>query len=142
MNRRNPFDEIERFFDRMSSQFEDFDEWRSWETSWPGRLKVDIADHGEEFEVTADLPGYQKDDIEVELTEDRLRIAADRETDTEETEGHYVKRERSRQSVSRTVTLPEPVSESGVAATFNHGVLSVTLPKAGGGEEAHRIDID
>lgn len=143
MNRRNPFDEIERFFERMSEQFEDMDDWSSFETALPSRLKIDIADHGEEYEVTADLPGYDKEDIEVELAEDRLRIAAEHEAESEEEEpGRYVKRERSKQSVSRSVTLPEPVDEEGVEARFRNGVLTVTLQKAGGGEDAHRIDIE
>ena len=142
-SRRNPFDEIERLFERMSEQFDDFDDLGSFEKSWPTRLKVDIADHGEEYQVTADLPGYAKEDIDVELADDRLRISAEHESETEEVDpARYVKRERSKQSMNRSVTLPEPVDETGVEASFRNGVLTVTLPKVGGGDDAHRIDIE
>lgn len=142
-SRRNPFDEIERLFERMSEQFDDFDDLGSWEKSWPTRLKVDIADHGEEYQVTTDLPGYVKEDIDVELVEDRLRIAAEHESETEaEDPARYVKRERSKQSMSRSISLPGPVDESGVEASFRNGVLTVTLPKAGSRDDAHRIDIE
>lgn len=143
MSRRNPFDEIERFFERMSEQFEDFDDFGSLETAWPGQLKVDVADYGDEYEVTADLPGFSKDEIDVELAEDRLHISADREEETEESEpGRYVRKERKSRSMSRSVTIPEPIEESAVEASFRNGVLTVTLPKAEGSEDAHRIDIE
>lgn len=143
MSRRNPFDEIERFFERMSDQFEDVDDWRSIQPAWPGQLKVDVADYDDEYEVTADLPGYEKEDIDVELADDRLHISAEHEEEHEESEpGRYVRQERSKESTSRSVTLPEPVDEEAVSAQFQNGVLTVTLPKLSGGEESHRIDIE
>lgn len=143
MSRRNPFDEIERFFDRMSQQFEDIDDIKGFQAPWPGQLKVDVADYGDEYEVTADLPGYDKADISVELTDDRLRIAAEHEeASEEESPGQYVRKERSKQSVNRSVTLPEHVDETAVEARFKNGVLTVTLPKAEDAEDAHSIDIE
>ncbi len=143
MSRRNPFEEIERFFDRMSEQFEDIDDIKGIQAPWPGQLKVDVADYGDTFEVTADLPGFSKEDISVQLTDDRLKISADHEEESEaESPGQYVRKERSKQSVSRTVTVPERVEESAVEARFKNGVLSVTLPKAEEAEDAHSIDIE
>lgn len=143
MSRRNPFDEIERFFDRMSDQFEDFDDLGGIQSHWPGQLKVDVADLGEEYEVRADLPGFSKEEIGVELRDDTLRISADREeTSEEESPDQYVRKERSKQSVSRSVKIPEPVEEAEVKARFRNGVLTVTLPKAHGEEDAHSIDIE
>lgn len=138
-----PFDEIERLFDRMSEQFQDVEEWSAIESAWPGRLKVDVAEFDGSFEVTADLPGFETDDIEVELVDEQLRISAESETEeSEEEPGRYVKRERRERSVDRRVSLPAPVEADAVEASFKNGVLTVCLPKAAAETEAHRIDIE
>ncbi|MFB6068816.1 MAG: Hsp20/alpha crystallin family protein [Halobacterium sp.] len=143
MRRNNPFDDIERMLERMAEQFEGVDEFRSFEAPFGGRLKVDVEDLPDEYVVTADLPGFEKADIEVELADETLRIAADRETAAESEEaGHYVRRERSRESMSRSVSLPEPVDEDGVSARFKNGVLTVTLPKLHTAADSHSIDIE
>ena len=140
--RTNPFEEIQRLFDRMAEQFEDFDDWGAFEAAMPGRISLDVAEYDDEFVVTADLPGYERDDIDVELSDDRLRIAADHEEDTEAEEpGRYVRRERRKRSMSRTITLPEPVDDEAVSATFRHGVLTITLGKAAEAD-SHTIDIE
>lgn len=120
MNRDDPFAEIERLFDELTAVA-------------PGgaSLAVDVLDAGDAFEVTADLPGYDTGDIDVKLLDGRrLRIAAERDTETEHGDGRFVTRERRRQSVSRTVSLPEPVDESDPEAAYSNGVLTVRLPKA------------
>ncbi|MFB6153466.1 MAG: Hsp20/alpha crystallin family protein [Halodesulfurarchaeum sp.] len=141
--RSNPFEEIQRMLDRMSEQFEDVDTLRDFEPALPGRLRVDVEDYGDEFQVTADLPGFTKSDLDVELSENRLRIAAEHEEESESEEPErYVRRERRTQSVSRTITLPEEVDDEGVEATFRNGVLTVTLPKLVAEEDTHQIDIE
>ena len=108
---------------------------------------IDVADRGDEFVVTADLPGYQTEDIDLTLRGDELRINAERaqesETSGEEDEtGRYIRKERRHQSVSRAVTLPEQVDEENVSAQYRNGVLTVTLPKTNAEEDdSHRIDI-
>ena len=142
-SRRNPFEDLERLFDQMGKQFEDLPAWEGLDYPMSSQLKVDVVEHDDEFEVTADLPGFAKEDIDVELVDDRLRIEAEHEEEIEEGEpGRYVRRERSKQSMSRTITLPEEVDEENVEAHFRNGVLSVTLQKLVGSEEAHRIDIE
>lgn len=118
----NPFEDLEEFFERMRSELE---------TGLPApraSISVDIADRGDEFVVTADLPGFEKDQIEVTVTGSTLRIHADRET-TAAADGEYIRRERHRESLDRSVTLPESVEETAVEATHSNGVLSITLPK-------------
>ncbi|MGM0398250.1 MAG: Hsp20/alpha crystallin family protein [Halobacteriota archaeon] len=140
MRRGNPFEDIERMLERMSEQFEDVS---GSDLGFQRRLNVDVEDRPEEYVVTADLPGFGKDDIEVELAEQTLRIAAEQESEAETEEpGRYVRRERSRESMSRSVSLPEAVEEEGVEARFKNGVLTVTLPKAYGSEDTHQIDIE
>jgi HSP20 family protein len=143
-SRTNPFSELERFFDRMSEQFE-----RSsgdWEMGWnalPGRsMAVDLADHDDEYVLEADLPGFEKDDIDVRITDHTLHIEAEREEATETESENYVRRERSHRATSRSITLPSEVETDGIEATYDAGVLRVTVPKAEPLSESHRIDVN
>jgi len=137
---RNPFDEIERMFDRMSHQFETLDE-----DLFEGSVAVDVEDTGDSFVVTADLPGFDGDDIDVELSGETLTLSAahseSTETEDEDDDHRYIRRERHEQSVNRSIRLPEPVEEDENEASYNNGVLTVTLPKVGSGE-GHDIPIN
>lgn len=135
---RNPFDEIERMFDRMSSQFDPAEGG-----GLGGSVAVDVEDAGDEYVVTADLPGYDRADIDVQLAGERLTVSADHTdaTTAEEQDGRYVRKERRQRSVSRTVRLPGTVDEDDTEAEYNNGVLTVTLPKAGV-DDGHDIPIN
>lgn len=132
----NPFEEIEQLFDRMSQELGE-----GTLAGVAGSILVDVEDRTDAFVVTADVPGFSKDEIDVTLSDRTLRIAADRETEAEETEADFIRRERHRESASRTVRLPEAVDEEGISATYEHGVLTVTLPKIGG-DGGHRIEVE
>ncbi|WP_181687376.1 Hsp20/alpha crystallin family protein [Halorhabdus salina] len=137
----NPFDEIERMFEQMSRQFESFDP-----TDVAGSLggvPVNVRDEGDQFVVTADLPGYESDDIDVTLPDtSTLRISAETESDAtsedEEEESVFVRRERHQQSVSRSVSLPDRVASEETDASYQNGVLTVTLPKERPDDEGGR----
>lgn len=139
--RSNPFEELERLMDRLNRQFdtdlggvEDLDRMG-------GGIAVDVRDAGDEYVVSADLPGFDTDDIEVELHDDHLDVTADHEEDTAEEGDTYVRRERRHRSVARTVSLPGPVDEERVDASYKNGVLTVTLPKAEP-DEGHSIEVE
>lgn len=138
---RNPFDEIERMFDRMSEQFETLDEdLRSH------RVDVDLVDTGDAYVVRADLPGYDRAEIDVELAGDTLSISADHTADTEAREatdeGTYIRRERSKRSVDRSVRIPGEVDEEGTEAQYSDGVLTVELSKAHADEDGRDIPVN
>lgn len=139
MSRRNPFDELERMLDRMSEQFgQEFGEI-------PGQRRgpaIDVAERDDEIVVTADLPGYEREDIAVTLRDGDLRIEAGHRTESEQTEGDYVRRERRQEAVSRSVSLPVPVDEDGTSATYTNGVLTVSLPKVDREQGGRSIDIE
>jgi HSP20 family protein len=139
VNRRNPFDEIERMFERMNEQFEDVGGASEMEG---GRISVDVAETDDEVTVTADLPGFEKDDIDISVREGRLTIRAEREEATETEEETYHRRERVHREVSRTLRLPADVQEEEASATYQNGVLTVTLPKVQAGPEGHSIDVE
>jgi len=98
---------------------------------------VDVEDRGREFVVTADLPGLRKQDVDIAVRKDRVRIAADFESDPD---GRYLRRGRDRASGERVrvLRLPQRVDEKRVSATFQDGVLRVHLRKAGG----RRVDVE
>ena len=145
--RSNPFEELERLFERMSRQFNDAT--RTWEEEGPfggwrtemESVSIDLAETDDEFVVTADLPGFERDDVDIRVTDHTLRIEADREAATEEHEAEYLRRERRHESVRRSIRLPDEVDKDAVTATMKHGVLTVTLPRLAV-EEARSIDIE
>jgi HSP20 family protein len=153
MRRSNPFDEFETMFDRMNRQFEEmsrrFDESgmrRRYDESGLGRsgsMAVDVATHDDSVVVTADLPGFSKEQIGLTVANGSLTIRAERETTDEETTGEYVRRERRSSSFARTIGLPVEVDEDAATASYANGVLTVTLPTLSTDvETGHRIDID
>jgi HSP20 family protein len=135
---RNPFDEIERMFEQMDKGLKTFD------SSLTQGVPVDLLDEGESYVVTADLPGYEKENIDVRLSGSTLMIRAERHAETEETdsEGDYVRRERSRESVNRSVQLPERVAQDDTDASYQNGVLTVTLPKETSLDSGESIPIE
>lgn len=136
-----PFDNLEKVLDRISRQVE---EGMLEGTGFPvpGTVAVDVVETDEAYIVTADLPGYDHDEIEVTLHERTLELEAEREVDVEENVERYLRRERRRQSVSRRLTLPEAVDEEGVTASYEDGVLTVELPKRFDDDESRQIDIE
>ena len=138
-DRPNPFDEIERFFEQMNESFGG--------VSMPAGLHdiaVDVAETETAVVVTADLPGFDADDIDITLSGRELTIDADRESAAEERDARYVRRERSHSRLSRTVSLPDEVEEESARASYRNGVLTVTLQRerAEGDDDSHRIDIE
>ena len=138
----NPFEELDELIERMNDQFGELS--RTFEGgSVLSEISVDVADHGEEIVVTADLPGFAEADIDLRADEDSVTLSAEAETETVEDDTHYHRKERTHQSVSRQVPLPEAVDAAAASATYTNGVLTVTLPKldpdAPGG---HEIDVE
>ena len=137
MKTTNPFDEIEQLLDRTPFAGERT-RGRDLRT-----VDIDIAEYDDEFVVTADLPGFGREEIDVRVHDDRLTIAAERDTEREDAERRYLRRERRHESVTRTVDLPTTVRSADAAATYRHGVLTVTVPlDPVDADEGHRIDVN
>ena len=105
---------------------------------------IDMTDKGDRIEVTVEVPGVEEKDLEVQLSDSALTIRGEKATETETGEADkagYIL-ERSYGSFSRTLPLPVDVEASSVTATFDKGVLRVTLPKSPDSKERNRkIDI-
>lgn len=129
----SPFAEIDRLFEGFFPSG-----WiRPLHHTWPelaapftGRApKVDIVERDKEFVVRAELPGVDKNNLDVTLTDDSVTIKATAKKENEEEAGDYHHREISQGSFSRKVTLPIAVQSDNAQAVFKNGVLTLTLPK-------------
>ena len=114
---------------RWMETFEPFG-WR-----WPvgvdfeRSFRLDVIDREKELVVRGELPGVDKDDIEVTVMGDRLMIEAEREFDEEESEAAFFRREVGYGKLMRTLRLPFEVDADHVRAELKDGILEIMLPK-------------
>lgn len=104
---------------------------------------VDVIDEEDKIRTIAELPGFKKEDIDISIEDRYLNIRAERE-DEKEDEGkgkEYLRRERSSGMIQRRILLPQEINTENVKATYNNGILEVTLPKAEI-KTRKKIDID
>jgi HSP20 family protein len=145
-----PFGLLERFADDIDRVFDDFGfgrwrgrDWastaRSGSSMWAPEVEVFQRNH--ELVVHADLPGTNKDDVHVDVTENNITISGERRQEWEtEREGVY-RTERSYGSFCRSVPLPEGAITDQAKATFKDGVLEITIPAPPEQARARRLEI-
>lgn len=104
-------------------------------------FKMDVQDMEESFVIEAEMPGIQKDEINLEMEENTLRIEVKREELKEENEKNYVHKERKFTSMSRKIYLRD-VKEDEIDAKLENGVLTITVPKVERAEKVKQIDIN
>jgi HSP20 family protein len=146
--RRTPFDEMDRMFDQMrrsmrspwSGRFDDGDlpEMDRWMDARESNMSVERD--GEDYVVLADLPGFEKEELDLRFEDGLLTVRGRHETSEASETGSST---RSR-SVFERVSLPGDVVEDAITATYRNGVLEVRLPAVDPAPEddSHRIDID
>ncbi|NLL81400.1 MAG: Hsp20/alpha crystallin family protein [Tissierellia bacterium] len=91
-------------------------------------FKVDIQDNEKEYVIEAQLPGVNKDEIDLEFEKGRLTISVQREETVDEEKKNYVHKESRYCSMSRSVYLRDALQE-GVKAKLDSGILTITVPK-------------
>jgi HSP20 family protein len=91
---------------------------------------VEVADTENSIDVTAELPGVSKEDVDVDLENNVLTIRGEKKQQKEEKEKEHYLFERYYGSFQRSFSLPAPVDESSVKAEFRNGVLKIHLDKA------------
>lgn len=150
----SPFSLMRRFSDEMDRLFGDFGVGRGLASGF-GREFDRLAElegsmwspQVEAFEregkliVRADLPGLTKDDIDVDVTNDAIKIRGERRQEKEETEEGYYRSERSYGSFYREIPLPSGVNGEEANATFRNGVLEITMPAPARQPSSRRIEI-
>lgn len=91
--------------------------------------KVDISETDSEYEISAELPGIDEKDIELDVSDGMLTLSAEKREEREEKKKNYHLTERSFGSVRRSFRVPEGVDVGKIKADFSKGVLTVKLPK-------------
>jgi len=90
---------------------------------------VDLSETDSEIIVRADLPGFKRDEIDVEAYEDKILISAKRKKEKVEKGENFYRKERSSGELKRIISLPEEVNIEKAKVDFSDGVLEVRLPK-------------
>ncbi len=124
LGERDPFATfMDTFFNGELGRGEELSN-RSW------RPAVDIRETEDAYQVHAELPGLTKDDIQITIENNVLKLSGERrfEKDTKEEEYHRI--ERAYGSFTRAFSLPSRVDSERVEASFQDGILTVTVPKA------------
>ena len=135
--------DFDRMMERFQHEFEDFWEmpprlrrWMRMRAGFPmmpfGEMampNVDLEDRGKDFCVTVDLPGFRKEDVDIEVGEDSVLVHAKRTQAEEEKNKNYIRRERAEQTYHRRIQLPERVVADNAKASLNNGILEIILPK-------------
>jgi HSP20 family molecular chaperone IbpA len=91
--------------------------------------KVDVVENKESYELTAELPGFKKDDVTVQIQDGVLQLTANAETKETKDEVQWLLRERRTQTFQRSFRLPRDVDGEAISAEFRDGLLVLTLPK-------------
>ena len=124
-------------FDRHMRSIASFDPFRVFddmERSFFGSspavsaFRTDVTDMGDAFKLEAELPGFNKDDIKLDVENDCLTISAERRMENEDKKPNFVKRERFYGSYSRSFDV-SGIDVDGIQASYTDGVLSLNMPK-------------
>jgi HSP20 family protein len=90
---------------------------------------MDLVETKDQFVLRADLPGLAEGDVNIEVEDNVLTVSGERKAEHETTKEGYHRVERAFGSFSRSLTLPEGVDAEAVSASFDRGVLEITIPK-------------
>ncbi len=123
------------FFDDWF-RFPDFRDLDRTEKKLYGRhadrlMKTDVHENDEQFEVDIDLPGFDKDEIKLELNEGYLTVSAAKDVNNDEKDkkGKVIRQERYCGAMQRSFYVGDNLTEEDIKASFKHGVLNLTIPK-------------
>ncbi len=132
----NPFDDMERMFENFFSRGllhplnMDWAKLPKEATAFQGKTpSVDVIDRDKEIIVKAELPGVEKDDLDISVTQNTVTIKGTTSHEEKEEDGNFYHCEMSHGSYSRTLSLPAEVDDAKANAKFKNGVLKLTLPK-------------
>jgi HSP20 family protein len=90
---------------------------------------LDLIDEGTHYSIHAELPGFTKDEVDVQINSDGMSLRAKKETEKEEKKKNYLHRERVYSTFERAVSFPEEVDPAKADGKMNNGVLELKIPK-------------
>lgn len=130
-----------REMDRLFDEYLPHRWWHQFRLGWPGQIEphmaafegktpsIDVIDRDGDLLIKAELPGVDKKDISLTIAEGRLTLEAKIEKEEKEEKEQYYRREICRGSYKRVIELPTAVKEGEARASFENGILELTLPK-------------
>ena len=136
----NPFMSLQREIDRL---FDDFTRGLPAFTSGTTAElmpSMDVTETDKQIEITAELPGLEEKDVQVNLADNVLTIRGEKKAEKEEKDKNYRLVERSYGSFVRSLQLPDGVDANAIKASIDKGVLKVTVPKPAPAQ-AKKIDV-
>ncbi len=131
---RKTRDSMMSLFDRVEKNF-----MQNFGIELPD-FKTDIVDKGDKFVLEAELPGFDKGDIDIHVDDDRLTITAEHSESKEESKDDYIRKERKYGSFARSFDVSNIETEK-IKADYKNGVLTLVLPKKDDKSDGRRIDI-
>jgi len=139
---RREIDRVFENFHRSVSAFGrtrmEFDPLRLLGGGWGSTPPVNVIEMETAYELTAELPGMDENNIEVKVAGGVLTIKGEKKDEREEKSGDYVLSERRFGSIQRSIPLPEGVDLDRIDATFKKGILTVTMPKTPDAQKSER----
>ncbi len=126
----NPFMSLQREIDRLFDDFtRGFPAFSSGGGAGELLPSLDVTETDKQIEITAELPGLEEKDVQVNLADNVLTIRGEKKAEKEEKDKTYRLVERSYGSFVRSLELPEGVNADAIKASIDKGVLKVTVPK-------------
>lgn len=126
---RNSFDLFDDFFNDIYS--DPFARRESTETKVPQLMRTDILEKDGQYLLDIELPGYSKEEVQADLKDGYLTIAAIKQktVENENTKTNYVRKERYTGSMKRSFFVGEDVTENDIQAAFKDGILKIMINK-------------
>lgn len=116
----------------LSNYFDDFEKsfYKSWNANAISSIKTDIIEKEDAYLIEAELPGFEKKDISIDINDNLLTVKAENSSENEEKDdkGNYIRRERKYGSFSRSFDISNINAEE-ISAEHKDGILKITLPK-------------
>lgn len=132
----NPFEEMRKMQKEMDDVFERFhqkmmkeDTFRKYTFTFPSMPAMDLVDKGNDYILNMDIPGAEKNKIDIRMEGRVLKVEAETSKDKKEEGKGYLKQERFTSSYMRMITLPQDANAKKFKSEYEDGVLKITIPK-------------
>ena len=133
-----PFNGFRRTQENMDRMWRRFGPWHRWDHNGPNGFNghdgwaapLDVFTDGDDFFVRASMPGVAPEDIKVTLEDNVLTIRGETASQFEHADGSFLMRERRSGTFQRSLRLPDNVNQEMLEPRYEHGVLTITLPKS------------
>jgi HSP20 family protein len=124
------FDDFRKSFDIMMRPYFPFETRMQEFGMLPIRYApLDLIDEGTHYSIHAELPGFTKENVDVQINSDGMSIRAKKETEKEDKKKNYLHRERAYSAFERSVSFPEEVDPAKAEGKMNNGILELKIPK-------------